>query len=85
MDVYNVLSGPAKHEEAIDFMLSPLNCTCMFEDVKIVTFSLCWHLKVSLSIGWVAKFKGKAVIILGKLSSKFSISFSQIDEWKSIN
>ena len=85
MDVYNVLSGPAKHEEAIDFMLSPLNFTCMFEDLKIITFSLCWHLNICLSIGEVSKFKGKVVIILGKLSSNFSILFSKIDECKSIN
>ena len=65
MDVYNVLLGPGKHEEAIDFMLSPLNWTSMFEDLKIVTCCLCWHLKVALSIEEVSKFKGKAVIILG--------------------
>ena len=85
MDVYIVLSGPSKHEEAIDFMLSPLNCTCMFEDLKIVTFSMYWHLNVSLSIGEVSKFKGKDIIIIGKLSSNFIMLFSQIDKWKSIN
>ena len=66
-------------------LVIPLNCTCMFEDLKIVNFFLYWYLKVSLSIGEVDKLKGKAVIILGKLSSNFSILFSQIDEWKSIN
>ena len=80
MYVYIVLSRPAKHEEAIDFMLSPLNFTCMFEDLKIVNFFLYWYLKVSLSIGEVSKFKGKAVIILRNLLSNFSILFSQIDE-----